>query len=164
MYSSARAVGQGDWDKVIQLEKASLVDDPANQHAHSMMGFAQKRKGELDKAKACYAEALAIDSQCVAAVEALAEIYATEGNHGVAYTYVLKGLYSVEEIDYRVPSFIKLGVSLVLKILKPSVPFKKIHAQTKQLDQSRHQWKAWAEKYKCWYEKNHHDAEKQNVH
>ncbi len=163
-YKSARAVGAGDWNKVIELEQEELLDDPENQHALSMIGFAYKRKGDLETAKEYYAQALAIDNRCTSALEDLARIYATEKNHDIAYDYVLKGLNLPEEVDYGVPKIVKYFLVMVLKIWRPTAPISAIYERVKKMDRGRSEWKEWAMKYKEWYEMNVGNSSESKLH
>jgi tetratricopeptide (TPR) repeat protein len=164
-FSSAKAVGRGDWHKVIELESEALSTETDQQeYRYSMIGFAYNRLKEYPQAKANLAKALAYDPFCEMALQELAEIYVEEKNYEMGYQYVLKGLNSVNEIDYTAPKFMKTLMAVLLKMFRPSRSYAEIRAETEEMDQSRNQWVNWANKYKKWYEENYGMEDSPNVH
>ena len=164
-FASAKAAGRGDWKKVIELEEESLSHDPKGKEFHyAMIGYAYQNLGETKLAKQQFSKALKYDSCCQMALEGLAEIYAKEKDYDLAYQYVLKGLYQVKEIDFEVSSITKTIISILIKMFRPSRPYREIRAETETMDQSRNKWKDWAEKYKAWYEDNISNQSTPNVH
>ena len=164
-FSSAKAVGRGDWHRVIKLEREALSTETDQQeYRYSMIGFAYHRLKDHDLAKENFAKALAHDPCCDMALQELAGLYVEEKNYEMGYQYVLKGLNNVKETDYTVPPFIKTLISVLLKVFRPSRPYADIRAETEEMDQSRNQWVDWATKYKRWYEENYGKEGSPNVH
>ncbi len=160
----ARAFGRGDWRKVIELEAAALDEEEHKQFRYAMIGSAYENLNEYGSAKDNYAKALEIDECCQHALEGLSRVYFNEKDYENAYYYVKKGLYSVEEIDYSVPKFIKILIAVVVKIFRPSRPFNKIVSESRDMDQSRNKWKKWALEFKGWYEQKNNITERPKVH
>ncbi len=155
-FASAKAVGRGDWHKVIELETEALsIETDQQEYRYSMIGYAYHRLKEYRLAKYNFAKALAHDPCCEMALQELAEVYVEEKNHEMGYQYVLKGLNNVKEFDYTVPKHIKTIIAVMLKIFRPSRSYNEIREETEGMDQSRNEWVAWANEYKIWYEENY---------
>ena len=160
----ARALGRGDWRKVIELESAALDEEEYKQFSYAMIGMAYENLPELDNAKLNYAKAIEIDERCQQALEGLSRLYFNEKNYDIAYYYAHKGLHAAEEFDYSVPRYAKIVISVIIKILRPSRPYKEIRAETQEMDQSRNKWKKWATEFTEWYEQSNKQNEKPKVH
>ena len=160
----ARAFGRGDWRKVIELERAAIDKEEHKQFSYAMIGMAYENLTELENAKENYAKALEFDKCCQHALEGLSRIYFNDKNYDIAYQYALKGLHSVEEIDYSIPRFIKILIAIIVKIFRPSRTFKEIRAETQDMDQSRNKWKKWATEFTEWYEQSNMQHEKPKTH
>ncbi len=73
------AVDAGEWDKAIELMKASIASNPNNADAYNYLGYAYRKNGDFDNAFAAYAKALAIDPKHRGANEYLGEAYLETG-------------------------------------------------------------------------------------
>ena len=150
----AKAIGRGDWRKVIELKTASLKEEKHKQFSYAMIGMAYENLTEYENAKKKYAKALELDQCCEQALEGLSRIYFNEKDYNLAYHYVVRGLNSVKEIDYAIPEFLKILIAIIVKIIRPIRLFKQILEETKDMDQTRTKWIKWATEYKNWYEEN----------
>jgi len=160
----ARAFGRGDWRKVIELETAALSEEEHKQFSYAMIGSAYENLTEFENAKENYAKALGIDGCHQDALEGLSRIYFKEKDYDNTYYYVLKGLHSVEEIDYSIPKFVKILIAIFWKITRPTKPFKEMLEETKDIDQNRNKWIKWATEFKEWYENNIQKNEEPKIH
>ena len=75
---SAKAFGNGDWKRVIEIETEALQFESNNQFRYAMIGMAYENQGDLEKAKENYGKDVSIDARCIQALEGLARIYAKE--------------------------------------------------------------------------------------
>lgn len=163
-FAVSRAFGRGDWRKIIELEEAELDEAEHKQHSYIMIGFAYENLSDLENAKDNYGKALEIDECEGGALEGLARVYYKEKDYGNTYYYVIRGLHSIEEIDYSIPKFVKLLMAVIIKIFRPTRSFKSILDKTKGMDQTREKWIKWALEFKEWYEKNIETKDEPKVH
>ena len=160
----ARAVGRGDWKRVIELGNEALKTSELKQYDYSMIGYAYEQLKDFAHAKEYYGQAISIDAYNEQALEGLARVYALEKNYDLAYQYVLKGLYQTKSEEFKVPGFLKLLIAVVIKVIRPSRSFKDIRMETEEMDKTRSKWVEWAEGYKDWYESNFQNTDKPQIH
>ncbi len=149
---------------MIEIEQDALLEGELKQYSYAMIGYAYEELKDHESAKENYALALSHDQCCEIAIEGLSRVYAADKDYDVAYEYVIKGLYQVKDEDFSVSPFLKTIMAFILKVLRPSKSYRKIRAETEQMDQSRNRWVAWATKYKEWYESNISDEKKLSAH
>lgn len=159
-----QAFGSGDWRKVIELESAALAEVENKQFSYAMIGAAYENLSDHENAKESYAKSLEIDERCAQALEGLSRIYFNQKDYEIAYHYAKRGLYSVEEVDFSMPGFLKTALAIVVKIFRPSRPFAEIQRETQAMDQSRERWKSWALEFVEWYEKTDGQQETPKLH
>jgi len=160
----ARAVGKGDWKKVIEIETSALSKEAHKQFRYSMIGIAYENLEDIENAKKNYGLAISQDERCIQALEGLARVYVKENNHDLAYQYVLKGLHLSTDDDYRISKVVKYILAIIIKHFRPSRPFSMVLNQANEMDQPRDKWIEWALKYKEWYESNNEPSKYESLH
>ncbi len=78
--AARQALKDKQWDTAVELLQKAMARDPKNAELHSLMGYAERNRGNLDAAFKDYDQAIALDPKNRGAHEYMGEAYLMVGN------------------------------------------------------------------------------------
>jgi tetratricopeptide (TPR) repeat protein len=152
-FRAAAYIGRKDYDEAIEIMSKSLVGSKQDVGALEMIAKCHHWAERDDLAIETAKKALVYDPTSFDAIQVLSTIFALHSDRDNAATYIRVGLNNVSDPIPEIPrsSFCRLRF-----LGKISPCLKRLSEQAEKdlgnLNQSREEWKAWAENYLAWYD------------
>ncbi len=150
---AARALGRGDYDKVISLCEKKLEKSPNHLASLNMLARCFQRNGQIEVAVVYAEKSLLLDKTNINNLVLLAQNHLDKKNYEKAYECCCK-ITEVGAEPTDIPFFIRM-VLFVMNMFSRTKEFKaKVYQDIDRINAKENSNLIWAKEFKHWYESN----------